>query len=88
MTVENLKSQSGSRSFWLSYFAMPSKEEGKLAMVTVSRWKEWRSIYNFQMAEKSKSDELKTKRKRMKLGKIIQDLYESYERLFELMTWI
>jgi len=74
MTVENLKSQSGSRSFWLSYFAMPSKEEGKLAMVT--------------MAEKSKSDELKTKRKRMKLGKIIQDLYESYERLFELMTWI
>ena len=40
LTVENLKSPSGSRSFWFSYFAMPSKEEGKLAMGTVSRWKE------------------------------------------------
>ncbi|CBY40852.1 unnamed protein product, partial [Oikopleura dioica] len=74
LTVENLKSQSGPRSLWLSYFSVGSKEEGKLAMVT--------------MGEKSKSDEIETKRKRMKLGNIIQDLYESYECLFELLTWV
>ena len=88
LTVENLKSQSGCRSYWLSFFSMPTKEEGKLAMLTVSRWKECQSINDFQMAKNSKSDEIKAKRKRMKLGKIMQDLYESYEFLFELMTWV